>query len=71
MELGDIYQKLFVDIIELFKKYSHSKAKIGKNIRKTKPIGGLTKTELGNLPENFKTNILGTINSQLETLNIK
>ena len=60
-----------MDIIELCKIYSRSKEKIGKDIRSTKPTGEVTRTELGNLLYNFKIDILGTISSQLDTLNIK
>jgi hypothetical protein len=38
---------------------------------KTSTSGGVTKVELGNLLENFKTDLLGTIGSQLDTLKIK
>jgi hypothetical protein len=34
-------------------------------------VGGVTRIELGKLLENFKTYILGTISSQLDTLKIK
>lgn len=40
-------------------------------IRSTKSIGGVTKVELGNLFKNFKTDIMGTIRSQIDVLNIK
>ena len=60
-----------MDIIEICKQYSRIKAKIGKSIRTTKPIGGVTRTKLGNLLEYFKMDILGSISSQLDTLNIK
>jgi hypothetical protein len=33
--------------------------------------GGVTREELGNLLENFKTDILGNLSSKLDTLNIK
>ena len=53
------------------KKYSRSKAKAGKGVRVVKSSsGGITRLELGNL-ENFKTDILGTISAQMDTLNIK
>ena len=50
-------------MIELCKEYSRCKVKLEKNIISTKPIGGVTRIELGNLLENFKTDILGAINS--------
>ena len=33
--------------------------------------GGVTRVELGNLLENFKTYILGTLSSQLDTIKVK
>jgi hypothetical protein len=77
MSSGDVYQNPFADIAEYCKRYSHSQAKIGKSVRDpirrtTKPTsGGVTRIKLGNLLENFKTNILNTINTQLDTMKIK
>ena len=72
MVVGDISQKPFKEIIELCRKYSHSKSKDGKGIRAIKSAGGgVTRTKLGNLLENFKTNILGTLSSQIDSMNIK
>jgi hypothetical protein len=77
MSSGDIYQKPFVDIAEYFKRYSRSQANIGKSIRDptnriAKPTsGGVTRIELGNLLEKFKIDILHTISSQLDTMQIK
>jgi hypothetical protein len=78
MASGDIYKKNFEAISELCRTYSRSKGKTEKSVRepvnkntKTSTSGGVTRVELGNLLENFKTDILGTIGSQLDTLNIK
>jgi hypothetical protein len=77
MSFGDIYQKPFADIAEYFKRYPRSQAKTGKSIRDptnriAKPTSeGVTRIELGNLLENFKTYILHTISSQLDTMQIK
>jgi len=78
MASGDIYQKNFETISELFKTYSRSKGKATKSVRepvnkntKTSTYGGVTKVELGNLLDNFKIDLLGTIGSQLDTLKIK
>ena len=72
MESRDVSHKSFEDIVEMCKKYSRSKAKVGKGVRVVKSsFGGITRLELGNLLENFKTNILGTISAQMDTLNIK
>ena len=72
MEVGYISQKPFEEIIELCRKYSHSKSKHGKGIRAIKSAGGgVTWIELGNLLENFKTYILGRLSSQIDSMNIK
>jgi len=86
MASGDIYQKNFETISELCRTYSRSKGKTAKSVRepvnkntKTSTSGGVTKVELGNLLDNFKTDLLGTIktdllgtiDSQLDTLKIK
>jgi hypothetical protein len=77
MSYGDIYQEPFAGIAKYCKRYSRSQAKIGKSIRDpTKRIakltsGGVTRIELGNLLEKFKTDILHTISSQLDTIQIK
>jgi hypothetical protein len=77
MSSRDIYQKPFADIAEYYKRYSLSQAKTGKSIRDptnriAKPTSeGVTRIELGNILENFKTDILHTISSQLDTMQIK
>jgi hypothetical protein len=78
MASGDIYQKNFETISELCRTYSRSKGKATKSVRepvnkntKTSTSGGVTRVELGNLLDNFKTDLLGTIGSQLDTLKIK
>ena len=78
MESGDTSHKPFVEICEMCKYYSRSRDKIGKNVRdpynrSLKPVmsGGIMRVEIGNLLDNFKTYILSTIGSHLDTLNIK
>jgi hypothetical protein len=78
MASGDISHKPFTEICEMCRNYSRSRAKTGKSVRdpysrnlKTVSSGGITRVEIGNLLENFKTDILSTIGSQLDTLNIK
>ena len=72
MAVGDVSQKSFEEIVELFQKYSRSKSKAGKGVRAIKSVGGgVTRTELGNLLENFKIDILGTLSSQIDSMNIK
>jgi hypothetical protein len=67
---GDISQLPFANICDLCKRYSRSRAKYGKGIRDVFPKvtkyvvgGGVSRIELGNLLENFKTKILGTLSS--------
>jgi len=78
MVAGDISHKPFAEILYLSKKYSISGVKDGNIIRdpfsrtsKTISTSGVTTMELGKLLEKFKTDILGTINSQLDTLKVK
>jgi len=77
MSYGDVYQNPFADIAEYCKRYFCNQAKIRKSVRDptnkiTKPTpGGVTRIELGTLLENFKTDILNTISSQLDTIKIK
>jgi hypothetical protein len=78
MASGDIYHKNFEEISELCRTYSRSKGKTIKSVRepfnrntKATTSGGVTRSELGNFLENFKTDILSTIGSQLDTLKIK
>ena len=71
MASGDVSQRSFKDIIELCRKYSRSKEKTGKGVRAPKSTGSITRIELGNLLENFKTDILETISAQINSVNIK
>jgi hypothetical protein len=78
MESGDIVHNPFVEICEMCKNYSRSRAKTWKNVKdpynrslKTVSSCGITREEIGNLLENFKTVILSTIGSQLDTLKLK
>ena len=75
MGIIDIFQLTFEEISNLCIKYSRSKAKNGKGIGDTRinksALGGVTRVELGNLLENFKTNILSTLSSQLDTIKTK
>jgi hypothetical protein len=67
MSSGDVYHNLFAEIVEYCKRYSCIQAKTRKSVRDpicklNKPApGGVTRIELGNLFENFKTYILNTI----------
>ena len=70
-----ISQLDFEEISNLCRKYSRSKARYGRGLRDTRvnksASGGVTRVELGNLLENFKTDILGTLSSQLDTIKVK
>lgn len=75
MGSGNISFLPFDDIGILCRKYSRSKAKHGKSIRGTRvnksASGRVTRVKLGNLLENFKIDILGTLSSQLDTIKVK
>ena len=80
MAAGDISHKNFAQIGEMCKNYSRSRGKVANffwgpfswNIRGNVPSsGGATRVELGNLLENFKTDILGSMGSQLDSLQAK
>ena len=80
MEAGNISHKTFAQIGEMCKNYSRSRGKVGKkfrepysrNVRGNIPISvGFTRVELGNLLEDFKTDILGAMGSQLDALQEK
>ena len=73
MEAGDISHKTFAQISEMCKNYSRSRGEVGKNFREPYSInvrgnvpnsGGVTRIELGNLLENLKNDILGSMGSQ-------
>ena len=71
MAVCDVSHKPFLEIYELCKTYSRSRVKTGKNIvrdpfsrtSKVAYSSAVTRVELGNLLENFKTNLLSTISS--------
>ena len=80
MAAGDISHKTFAKIGEMCKNYSRSRGKVGKNFWETynrnlrgniPSSGGVTRVELGNLLDNFKTDILGEMGSQLDSLQAK
>ena len=78
MASGDVSHKSFEEITELCRKYSRSRAKAGRNVRegpsrtsRTTGTSGAIRTELGNLLENFKTDILVTLSSQFYALKTK
>ena len=80
MEADDISHKNFAQIDEMCKNYSRSRGEFGNNFREPYSInvrgnipslGGVTRMELGNLLENFNTDILGAMGSQLDALKAK
>ena len=74
---GDVHQKPFSEIAYYCRRYSRGQAKTGKGprdpfSRNTKQSSGtVTRTELRNLLENFKIDILSKISNQLDTLKLK
>ena len=80
MASGDISHKTFSQICEMCRNYSISRGKVGRNLWEpynrnpkgnTSSSGGVPRIELGNLLENFKTDISGAMGSQLNTLQAK
>ena len=80
MAFGDVSHKSFAQIGEMCRNYSRSRGEVGRNLREpynrnlkgnTPSSGGVTRIELGNLLENFKTDILGAMGSQLDALQAK
>ena len=75
MGVGYISHLDFEEISKLCRKYSHSIARYGRGIRDTRvnksTSGGVTRVEMGNLLENFKTDILGTLSSRLDNIKVK
>ena len=75
MGTRDVSRLTFEEISNLCKKYSRSKVENGKGIRDTRikksASRGVTREELGNLLENFKTDILSTLSSLFDTIRTK
>jgi hypothetical protein len=77
MGSSDVSRLTFEEICDLCRRYSRSQAKSSKGPRITlskvtkSTTSGVTMIELGNLLENFKTNFIGTLSLQLDTLQIK
>jgi len=75
MGKGDISTLPFEEIAELCEKYSRSKAKIGKRTISSKATKSastsVTRAEIGNLLEEFKTDLLSTLGTQIDTLKAK
>jgi len=77
MGKGNIYQEYFANIIDLCIKSSRGRTRLklvehDRFIRDNKITGeGVTHTEIRNLLENFKTDILGTLTKQLDIMQEK
>ena len=74
MGVGDISFLPFDQISKLCRKYSRGRTKTGKDPRESlskvskSSLGSVTRVELGNLLENFKTYLFNTLSSQFDTL---
>jgi len=77
MGKGDIYQENFADIINLCIRSSRGTTRLKPTehdwfVRDNNfLIEGVTRAEIGNLLENFKTDILGTLTTQLDVMQAK
>eukprot|EP00253_Pinus_taeda_P033242 PITA_33242 len=75
MGKGDISTLPFEEIADLCEKYSRSKAKIGKRTISSKATkfssASVTRAEIGNLLEEFKTDLFSTLGTQIDTLKAK
>ncbi len=77
MGKGYIYQESFADIIDLCIRSSRGSTRVkpaehDRFVRDNKiSTGGVTCVEIGNLLENFKTDILGTLTTQLDVMQAK
>ena len=72
MGKGDISNLPFEEIAELCQKYSRGRSKTGKRETSSKvaesAAGGITRAEIGSLLENFKTDLLSTLGTQVDVL---
>lgn len=75
MGKGDISTLPFEEIADLCEKYSRSKARYGKRALSSKATkfasASVTRAEIGNLLEEFKTDLLNTFGTQIATLKAK
>eukprot|EP00253_Pinus_taeda_P010783 PITA_10783 len=72
MGKGDISNLPLEEIVELCQKYSRGRSKIGKREASSKVAksgaGGITRAEIGSLLENFSTDLLSTLGTQVDVL---
>jgi len=76
MGKGDIYQENFADIIDLCVRSSRGSKRLKPVkhdwfVRDNRILVGVTRAKIGNLLENFKTDILGTLKTQLDIMQDK
>ena len=75
MDKGDISYLPFDEIQDLCQKYSRGKARNGKRDVTSKvtksATSGISRAELGNLLEDFKTDLLSTLGTQVKTSRTK
>ena len=75
MGKGDISTLPFEEIADLCEKYSRSKARYRKRALSSKATksasASVTRAEIGNLLEEFKTDLLSTLGNQIDTLKAK
>ena len=77
MGVGDVSLVKYVEICDLCRRYSRNSSRSGRGIqdtinRTTKTTReGVSRVEIGNLLEGFKTDILSSLSSQLDVLQAK
>ena len=77
MGVGDVSLLKYVGICDLCRRYSRNDSRSGRGIRDkinrtTKTSReGVSRMEIGNLLEGFKTDILSSLSSQLDALQVK
>ena len=77
MGAGDVSLLKYVEICELCRRYSRNASRLGRGIRDTvnrttkTSREGVSRMEIGNLLEGFKTNIPSSSSSQLDALQAK
>lgn len=75
MGKGDISNLPFDEIVDLCQKYSSSRERNGRRSMTSKitksGTGNITRAELGNIFEDFKTDLLSTLGNQIDILKAK
>ena len=69
---GDISKESFENICDLCIQCSRGLARNGSGVRSVKgSSGGITKSEIGKLLDNLKTDILSTLYTHMDTLQVR